>query len=73
MLHLLNKGAKPSKERQTRKKHAILQFSPPEDNKDEEEKGGAPDKSMNDETFKDVNHLVRKSKRNKTATDNSLV
>ena len=72
-LHLLKQTAKPSRERGKRKKYDLLQFSDhrePEENKDD---GGAPDKEMGDEQFRDVTSNLRKSKRNKAAAGDSLV
>ena len=70
-LHLLKQNAKPSQQRQTRKKYPALEFKQfPEEEK--EEMMGAPDKEMGDESFRDITAQVKRSQRNKTQANQGL-
>ena len=68
-LHLLKHSAKPSKQREYRKKYPALEFRDFHENNKEEEKEEAPDKEMNDSSYRDVTYTLKKSKRNKTSKD----
>ena len=66
-LHLLKQNAKPSKQREVRKKFSVLEFNDFKEVSKEDEAGKVGDRSMSDEEYKDVTNSLRKSKRNKGA------
>ena len=72
-MHLLKQSAKPSAQRVVRKKFTAVNFKTFSNNPHEEEKKSAGDEQMNDGSFRDVTHTMRKSKRNKGPIDSSLV
>ena len=68
-LHLLKQSAKPSKQREYRKKYAAVSFEEFKLRNDAEESKEIGDKEMGDDTFADVTHHLRKSKRNRGPID----
>ena len=72
-LHLLKHSAKPSTQRERRKKFVAVEFTNFDHGNQEEEKKDTGDVRMNDASFKDVSHLLRTSKRNKTAVNQNPI
>ena len=68
-LHLLKQTAKPSKAREKRKKFAVLEFQPLNAHALDQEMEDDQVNEVTDPIYRDVTDNLRKSKRNKTAPD----